>query len=161
MVLFLHVLGAIAVFGLVVAFPLMNVQAGRSPDRRYFIAELIEVIERQLVLSGAVLQGLTGAALIGLGDRDLASPEGRYPIISIVLYLAAIALGILVQLPATNAMVHLTGERPALPLPGIPNPSTPEEVITVVRRLAWSSRFMVVLIVAVVFLMVVKPVLGS
>src|SRR5512143_3664409 len=75
--LFLHVMGAIAVFGPMFVFPVIASQAQKSPQNGPFAAVLSEYIERRIVLPGAVVQGITGVALIIILGADLTSPSYR------------------------------------------------------------------------------------
>ncbi|HEY8818203.1 MAG TPA: DUF2269 family protein, partial [Candidatus Limnocylindrales bacterium] len=84
--LFLHVLGAIAVFGPTFAFPIIVSRAQKSPQNLPFAVVLNEYIERRLVIPGAIVQGITGVALILILQADLASPAYRWLIGGIVLY---------------------------------------------------------------------------
>ena len=54
--LFLHVIGAIAVFGPTFAFPIIVSQARKSPQNLPFAVVLNEYIERRLVIPGAIVQ---------------------------------------------------------------------------------------------------------
>ena len=62
--LFLHVMGAIVVFGPTFAFPIIASQAQKSPQNGAFAAALSDLIERRIVIPGAIVQGITGLALI-------------------------------------------------------------------------------------------------
>ncbi len=68
--LLLHVIGAIVVFGPTFVFPLIGSQAQKSPQNGHFAAALTELIERRIVLPGAVVQGITG------GRPDLYRGQG-------------------------------------------------------------------------------------
>ena len=64
LLLFLHVLGAIVVFGPSFAFPLIASQARKSPQNGHFAAVVTDVIERRIIIPGAIVQGVTGVLLI-------------------------------------------------------------------------------------------------
>ena len=64
--LFLHVMGAIIVFGPSFAFPLIAGQAQKMPQHGHFAAVVSEVIERRIIIPGAIVQGITGLILIVL-----------------------------------------------------------------------------------------------
>ncbi len=156
--LFLHVMGAIAVFGPVFVFPVIARQAQKSPQNAPFAAALSELIERRIVLPGAVVQGITGVGLIIILSADLTSPSYRWLIGGITLYLVAILYAAFVQAPAAEKMVHLTagGSHPGLPPAGAPA-GPPPEIAETARKLQRGGMVLTVLIVLIVILMVTKP----
>ncbi len=117
--LFLHVLGAIAVFGPTFVFPVIARQAQRSPQNGPFAAALADLIERRIVIPGAVVQGLTGLALILIVGPDFTSSSWHWLGLGIALYLVAILFAVFVQAPASEHMVELTRAM-AGPPPGAP-----------------------------------------
>jgi len=156
--LFLHVMGAIAVFGPTFVFPVIASQAQKSPQNGPFAAALSELIERRIVLPGAVVQGITGVCLIIILGVDLTSPSFRWLIGGIVLYLIAILYAAFVQAPAAEKMVHLTagGPPPGPPPAGAPA-GPPPEIAALGKKLQRGGMFLTVLIVLIVILMVTKP----
>jgi uncharacterized membrane protein len=156
--LFLHVMGAIVVFGPTFVFPIIASQAQKSPQNAPFAAALSEVIERRVVIPGAIVQGITGVALILIGGRDLTSPVNRWLGIGIVLYLIAIGFAIFVQAKNAEKMVHLTsgGPPPGPPPAGAPA-GPPPEIVATGKKLQQGGMFLAVLIVLIVILMVTKP----
>src|SRR6202008_1322483 len=87
--LFLHVLGAIVVFGPTFIFPVITARARTSPQNLPFAAALSEYITRRIVIPGAIVQGITGVALILILGADLTSSAYRWLVIGIALYLIA------------------------------------------------------------------------
>jgi uncharacterized membrane protein len=156
--LFLHVMGAIIVFGPTFVFPLIASQAQKSPQNGPFAAALSELIERRIVLPGAVVQGITGVALILIAGRDLTSPANRWLIAGIVLYLIAILFAAFVQARNAEKMVHLTsgGPPPGPPPAGAPA-GPPPEIAATGKKLQQGGMLLAVLIVLIVVLMVTKP----
>jgi predicted integral membrane protein DUF2269 len=157
--LFLHVMGAIAVFGPTFAFPLIARQAQRAPEHGNFAATVTHLIESRVVVPGAVVQGITGVALILIIGADLTQPAFRWLIAGIVLYLIAILFAIFVQTPAAERMVHLTTRpagAPAGPPAGAPA-GPPPGVLETGRQLQRGGMLLTVLIVLIVILMVTKP----
>ncbi|HEY4228395.1 MAG TPA: DUF2269 family protein [Candidatus Limnocylindrales bacterium] len=159
--LLLHVLGAIVVFGPTFAFPIIAGQAQKSPQNGPFAALIIDLIERRIVIPGAIVQGVTGVALILILNADLSSPAYRWLGVGIVLYIIAIAFAVLVQAPATAKMVELTKNRPAGPPPDGAPAGPPPEVAALGKKLQRGGILLSVLIVSIVFMMVVKPSLGA
>jgi hypothetical protein len=156
--LFLHVMGAIAVFGPTFAFPLIASQAQKSPQNGHFAAVVSELIERRIVLPGAVVQGITGVALILILGADLTSPAYRWLVAGIILYLIAISFAAFVQARNAEKMVRLTegGPPPGPPPAGAPA-GPPPEIVETGRKLQRGGMFLTVLIVLIVILMVTKP----
>jgi hypothetical protein len=155
--LFLHVMGAIAVFGPTFVFPIIAGQVQKAPQHGHFGAVLAEFIERRLVLPGAVLQGITGVCLILITGRDLTSRANWWLGIAIVLYLIAIGFAALVQAKNAEKMVHLTANMPPGPPPAGAPAGPPPEILETGRKLAQGGQLLTVLIVAIVILMVTKP----
>jgi uncharacterized membrane protein len=156
--LFLHVMGAIAVFGPTFAFPVIASQAQKSPQNGHFAAVVSELIERRIVIPGAIVQGITGVALILIIGADLTSPAYRWLIGGIILYLIAILFAIFVQARNAEKMVELTAGGPPPPgAPAGPPPGPPPGVVETGQKLQRGGMFLTVLIVLIVILMVTKP----
>ncbi len=155
--LFLHVLGAIVVFGPTFIFPIIGTQAQKSPQNGPFAAALSEYIERRLVLPGAVVQGITGVALILITGRDLTAAANRWLVAGIVLYAIAILFAAFVQARNAERMVHLTANMPPGPPPAGAPAGPPPEIAETGKKLQQGGMLLTVLIVAIVALMVVKP----
>jgi predicted integral membrane protein DUF2269 len=156
--LFLHVMGAIVVFGPTFVFPLIASQARKSPQNGPFAAGLSELIERRIVLPGAVIQGITGVGLIVVLGADLTSAAYRWLIAGIALYLVAILYAAFVQAPAAEKMVHLmAGGPPAGPPPAGAPTGPPPEIVATGQKLQRGGMILTVLIVLIVILMVTKP----
>jgi len=159
--LVLHVLGAIAVFGPSFAFPVIAAQAGRAPQHGHFAALVIDLIERRIVIPGAIVQGITGVCLILVIGLDITSPAWRWLILAIALYAIAVGYAILVQKPAAERMVELTAGPPAgAPgaAPAAAPSGPPPELVATAKKLARGGQLLTVLIVAIVILMVTKPI---
>jgi hypothetical protein len=62
--LFLHVMGAIVVFGPTFRLPDHREPGPEEPADGAFAAALSDLIERRIVIPGAIVQGITGLALI-------------------------------------------------------------------------------------------------
>jgi hypothetical protein len=156
--LFLHVMGAIAVFGPSFTFPIIASQAAKSPQNGPFAARLSEVIESRVILPGAVVQGITGLILIGiLGVNPLSDSAYHWLIPGIALYLVAIGFAYFVQAKNVTKMVELTSHMPPGPPPaGVPA-GPPPEIAATAKKLQQGGMFLTVLIVLIVVFMVTKP----
>ena len=150
LLLFLHVLGAIIVFGPSFAFPLIAGQARKHPQHSHFAALVTDIIERRIIIPGAIVQGITGVLLIVVMGADMTSPSNRWLGLAIVLYLVAIGFAVAVQAPAVEKMVELTKTPPG---PEGPSP----ELLATGQKLQRGGMLLALLIVSIVFLMVVKP----
>ncbi len=155
--LFLHVMGAIAVFGPTFVFPIIANQVQKAPQHGHFGAVLGEFIERRLVLPGAVVQGITGVALILISGRDLTVAANRWLVAAIILYLIAIGFAAMVQAKNAEKMVELTAHMPPGPPPAGAPAGPPPEIAATGKKLAQGGQLLSVLIVLIVILMVVKP----
>ena len=151
--LFLHVMGAIVVFGPTFIFPIIASQAQKSPQNGAFAAALSELIERRIVIPGAIVQGITGVALILiLGVNPLTDPAYHWLIPGIVLYLIAVLFAIFVQARNAEHMVELTKD-----LQGPPSAEVGAEIAKTGKALQRGGMLLTVLIVLIVIFMVTKP----
>jgi Predicted integral membrane protein (DUF2269) len=156
--LFLHVMGAIVVFGPTFVFPVIARHASRQPQHGHFAAVVSEAIERRIVIPGAIVQGITGVALIIILGADLTSAAYRWLIAGIALYLVAILFAVFVQAPAAARMVELTaGGPPAGPPPEGAPAGPPPAIAATAQKLQRGGMVLSVLIVLIVILMVTKP----
>jgi uncharacterized membrane protein len=158
--LFLHVLGAIAVFGPTFIFPVIARASQRQPQHAHFAAELSELVESKIVIPGAIVQGLTGLAIIFIVGLDITSAPWRWLLVAIPLYLIAVLFAIFVQDPAAKRMVQLTGAMSGPPPAGAPA-GPPPELVATGQQLQRGGMLLTVLVVLIVLLMVTKPVIGS
>jgi hypothetical protein len=164
--LFLHVLGAIVAFGPTFTFSLIAGLSRQYPQHGPFGIQLSALISRRLVLPMAVVQGLTGLGLVIAVPYDILAIH--WLTVGIVLYLIDLAFAFWVQLPAVERMVAITkpalsgGPPPAAAAPAGVAPSEPPagpppELAALGVRVRNGGFFMTALLVAIVFLMVVKP----
>jgi len=159
--LFLHVMGAIVVFGPSFAFPLIASQAQKMPQHGHFAAVVSDVIERRIIIPGAIVQGITGLILILLlGVNPLTDAPWRWLVPAIALYLVAILFAIFVQAKNAEKMVHLTGNIPPGPPPAGAPAGPPPEIVATAKALQQGGMLLAVLVVLIVILMVTKPSIG-
>ena len=175
--LFAHVLGAIIAFGASFsAFPLLGAMSGKEPVHANFGSRVSHAISTKVVRPLAILQGITGVALIVVGNIDLT--KKLWLDVAIVLYLIAIGYALFVQIPVGHRLVELTsggppagapaagpppaaapaaaagGSPPAAAAPPMGPPPGLLEAATKARR---GGALLGILITTIVFLMVVKP----
>jgi hypothetical protein len=155
--LFLHVLGAIVVFGPSFAFPFIGAQVQKTPQHGHFAAVVTDIIERRLIIPGAIVQGITGVALILISGRDLSARANWWLGIAIVLYAIAILFAVFVQAKNSEKLVHLTANMPPGPPPAGAPAGPPPEIAATGKKLAQGGQLLSLLVVLIVLLMVVKP----
>lgn len=148
--LFLHVLGAIVAFGPTFAYTIMGVIAGREPQHANFSARQTAAINKGLVYPLAVVQAVTGVLVF------ISAPSGEFTTgwwlaLAILLYVIALTFSLTVQRNALHHLIELTATPPA------PGTRPPPEIPATVRKIMRGGIVTGVLIVAIVFLMVVKP----
>ena len=166
--LFAHVLGAIMAFGASYsAFPLIGAMSGKEPAHGNFGARVSHAISTKFVRPLAILQGITGVALIWLAQIDLT--KAVWLDVAIVLYLIAIGYALFVQIPLAARLVELTsGGPPSAPrgpadaagapsAPSSPPPGPPPGLMEAASKARRGGAFLAIMITAIVFLMVVKP----
>lgn len=150
--LFLHVMGAILAFGPTFAYSIMGAMSGREPQHANFSARQVAAIGDKLVYPLAIVQGVTGIALILAASIDLAAAP--WLAIGIVLYAIALTFSLSVQRNALHHLIELTSTPPP---PGTPPGPPPPEVPATVKKIQRGGMFLGLMIVVIVFLMVVKP----
>ncbi len=159
--LLLHVLTAIAVFGPTFAFPFIGGFARRDPRNALVVSEILQGVERRIVIPGAVAMPFFGLALIYTGHFDLWQSE--WLVISIGLYIVTFFFAVLVQQQNGMKLVDLLKRIPAPPPKGaMPAGSggtqgPPPEVAVLTKRLAMGGAFLILMIVVIVVLMIWRP----
>lgn len=160
--LFAHVLGAIIAFGASFsALPILGAMGGREPMHGNFAVRVSKTVSQRVIIPFAILQGITGVALILALQLDLLNT--RWLLVAIVLYLVALGFAIFVQTPAAVRMIEMTSGGPpsgaaagAAP-GGPPAGGPPPELLATARTLRRGGIFLAALIAVIVFLMVMKP----
>ena len=166
--LFIHVLGAIVAFGAAYsAFPLLGAMSGKEPAHANFGARVSHAISTKIVRPLAILQGITGVALILVGSIDLT--KALWLDVAIVLYVIAIGYALFVQIPVGERLVELTSGGPPPAPGGAPNPPAagaggpaapmgpPPGLLEAAGKARRGGTFLGIIIAAIVFLMVTKP----
>lgn len=152
--LFAHVLGAIIAFGPTFIFPLIGSMAGREPTHANFAARISLAIEEKVIIPLAFVQALTGIGLIWAAQFDLFSTY--WLLTGITLYVVAISYALFVQAPAARRVVELSTVPAGGPPAGAPA-GPPPELQSAVKLVQRGGMLLMVLIVAIVVLMVMKP----
>jgi uncharacterized membrane protein len=149
--MFLHVMGAIAGFGVSFAFPFLGVQGRKEPAHANFAVRVTELITKRWLIPLAILQFVTGVILIFVADWDLFANEWLY--IGIALYFLNLAFSAGIQGRNAGRMIELTRKAPP---PGATG-GQPPEVAALGRRLRLGAMFLIANLIVIVALMVVKP----
>ena len=149
--LFLHVFGAILAFGPTFTFATIGAMGAKEPQHANYGVRVTAAISERFGYPLATLQGVTGVGLIITGKIDLLS--SHWLLLGIVLYAVALSYALTIQRSAVHRVIELTS---APPPPGAP-PGPPPAVVAAIRRVQRGGISLGILIVAIVFLMVVKP----
>jgi hypothetical protein len=156
LLLFVHVLGAIIAFGPAFSFPIIGAMGGKEPMHANFATRVSLRLAQVQLTPLALLQGITGVALIYFGNIDLF--RSTWLLIAIVLYVIALGYAEMVQTPAVKKVIELTGgeAKPAGPSAGPPAGGPPPGLMEAVGKVRRGGMLLAFLIVAIVFLMVTK-----
>lgn len=153
--LFLHVLGAIAAFGSsFTAFPVIGAMGGKEPMHGNFALRVSKAISKN-VWPLALLQGVTGVALIVVGNVDLT--KALWLDVSIVLYLGALAFSYFRQTPTLMKLIEMSSTPPPPPAEGAAPSGPPPAFMALVKQVQQGGMILGLLVVVIVFLMVTKP----
>ena len=159
--LFLHVGAAIIAFGPTFVFPLIGSMSGKEPMHGNFGLRLSEMMEDRLVIPFALSMPVTGLLMVWFAHFDLTNRAFYWIDIAIVLYIIAMVIAIGLQRPNVQRLVAMTSRPPATapasPGPGAAPAGPPPEFLAGVAASRRNGMILTVLLVAIVFLMVVKP----
>lgn len=150
-VLFLHVFGAILAFGPTYAYSIGGAMGGREPQHANFNARVGAATGTKLVYPLAILQGVTGLALVMITGRNIL--EHAWLAVALLLYLGALVFALTVQRNTLHRVIEMTSTPPPAGATGGP----PPELMAAVKRLQMGGMGLGVTIAVIVFLMVVKP----
>jgi len=158
--LFLHVLAAIAGLGPTFAFPIIGGMGGREPRFGNFATRVSERVSDRLVEPLVISMPVTGLLMIWAAGINAFSKDYRWLLLAIILYVIDLSIALFPQRAAVKRVVALTGgptgAPPDAPPPAGPPPGLPEAVAAVQRN----GMILTVILLAIIFLMVVKPSLG-
>ena len=149
--LFLHILGAIAAFGFGFCAPIFGSAAAREPEHGNWYLRASKRVSNGVLIPVAISMAITGTLLV-VETGGMRRFEQLWLTISLVLYVVALGIIFLAQRPALAKVIELTSGPPA---PAGP----PAEVPALLRRLRLLGYVLLLLVIAIVALMVWKPVL--
>ena len=150
--LFLHVLGAIVAFGPSFAFPIIGAMGGGEPQHGNFATRVSHAISSRLVYPIGITLPITGAGMILVRGIDPSARPNWWLGIAIVLYIIAYGFSFFVQRGLVDRVIEITTTPPP---PGASGP--PPELPPLVKRIQRGGMILTVLLIAIIFLMVVKP----
>ena len=154
--LFAHVLGAIIAFGPTFSSPIIGRLGAQNPAHGNFAMRVSRELARVQILPLAIVQGITGLGLIITRDIDVT--RATWLMVAIVLYLTAIGFAIVIQTPRAKRIIAMTTPPPGAPAPsGPPAGGPPPALLAEIKKIKQGGMLLIGLIVAIVFLMVVKP----
>lgn len=150
--LFLHVLGAIVAFGPTFAFSIIGAAGGAEPQHANFGTRVSHTISSRLVYPVGITLPITGLALMAVARINPLERPYWWLAIAIVLYVIAYGYSFFVQRSYVDRVIEMTS---APPPPGATGP--PPELAALVGRIQRGGMMLGILLIAIVFLMVVKP----
>lgn len=149
----MHVGGAIIAFGPVFTFPFIGGMGGKEPMHVNFALRLADRIEMRLVVPLALLEAVTGIGLIWTDGIDVFAH--LWLLIGIVLYVIAMTIVFVNQIPVTRKLVEATSTPPPPPAPGSPTPSgPPPHIAALIRRNQIGGMVLTILLITLIILMV-------
>lgn len=149
--LFLHVLGAIAAFGFGFYAPIFGRASAAEPQHGNWYLRAAKRVSNGVIVPVAITMFITGTLLV-IETGGMQRFQELWLAVSLLLYVASLAIVFLVQRPALNQVIELTAEPPG---PDGPSPELPG----LVKRMQLAGVALLVLTIAIVALMVWKPVL--
>lgn len=150
--LLIHVLAAIAGFGPTFAISVIGAMGGREPQHANFATRIADRITTRFVYPAAVVQLITGFGMILIAPFDLTSRAFWWLDIAIVLFAINLGFSYLVQHPKVERLIEMTS---APPPPDASGP--PPALVELVGSVQRGGIFLTVVLLAIIFLMVVKP----
>lgn len=149
--LFLHVLGAIVAFGFGFYAPIFGMATAREPQHGNWFMRTSKRVSTVVLVPFAISMAITGTLLVAT-TGGMRRFEELWLALGLVLYIIALLVLFLAQRPTLDRVIALTSQPPG---PGGP----PAELGENVRKMQLYGIILLVLIIAIVALMVWKPVL--
>jgi uncharacterized membrane protein len=149
--LYLHILGAIVAFGFGFYAPVYGMMTAREPQHANWYLRASKRVSDVILVPVAISMVITGTLLV-LETGGTSRFQELWLAVALVLYVAALLIVFVLQRPAVSKVIALTSQPPG---PGGPPPELAESV----RRLQLYGLVLLVLVIAIVALMVWKPVL--
>src|SRR3954467_4031238 len=151
--LLLHIGGAIVAFGPTFILPIIGGMGGKEPTHSHFALRVSERIEKGVIFPLAMVQIVTGIGLIWFAPVDIT--KALWLDVAIILYVIALGIAYLNQLPPTAKLIEATKNPPPPPPAGTPAPSgPPPHIAAMIRRVQVGGMALTVLLVTITILMV-------
>lgn len=151
LLLFLHVLAAIAAFGPGFAAMIVGPMVAKEPQHANFYARTQLTTARRLVTPLSISMAVTGIGMILVRGWSNIVGTTHWLEVAIVFYVIAVVFSMAWQAPAGRKLVELTSTPPA---PGAaPNPEIPATA----KKVRTGGMVLSGLVLVIVFLMVAKP----
>jgi uncharacterized membrane protein len=148
--LFAHVLAAIVAIGPNFAYATIRGMGRQEPPHANFATRVSHSISARLVYPVGLIIPATGLSMIAILGINLTSRASWWLDLAIVLYAAVYLYSFFVQRRIVDRIIELTSAP-------FPPTGPPPELPTLAVRAQRGGTAMLILLVAVVFLMVVKP----
>ena len=149
--LFLHILGAIVAFGFGFYAPIFGMMSAREPQHGNWYMRAAKRLSNVVIVPVAISLFITGTLLV-VESGGMRRFEELWLSLSLVLYVIALLIVFLLQRPALNRIIAATSEPPG---PGGPPPGLRDDI----RKMQLYGVILLVLTIAIVALMVWKPLL--
>jgi uncharacterized membrane protein len=149
LLLFLHLLGAVAGIGPTFAFARISALGRTEPVHSTFAVSVVRSIQRYLTIPLAALTLVTGVAMLAILRYDLL--RTGWLLVSILLFLSSFGYAILVQNRDLLRVIEVTSS-------GSPSPETVlADLARRRKRIRYGGLYMRASALAILFLMVLKP----
>jgi uncharacterized membrane protein len=147
LLLVIHVLGAIAIFGVTFSFPFIGAMAKKEGAPVAWALALVDFLETKWVTPLALtLQPASGALLIVHNHFDPFKAQHRWLLAGIIIYIVAMGFAVFVQTPINKKAHHLAEANQFGP-----------EFGALMKKLQMGGQFLTVLLITIIILMVTKP----
>jgi hypothetical protein len=149
--LFLHIIAAIAAFGPGFAAMVVGPMVAKEPQHANFYARTQLTTARRIITPLSASMAFTGIGMILVRGWGTIAGSSAWLPVAIVLYVIAVVYSIAAQAPAGRRLVELTSTPPT---PGAgPNP----EIRATAGKLRRGGMILSGLVLVIAFLMVTKP----
>lgn len=143
----IHVLGAIAIFGVSFAFPFIGAMAQKEGAPIVWFLRLSHLLDSKWVTPlSLTIQPASGAWLIVEGGWDPFKSQHRWLFAAIIIYIVATAVALLIEGPSGRKALRLAEA----------NDFGPEFGATM-KKIQIAGQALTVMLIAIIVLMVTKP----
>ena len=125
-----------------------------------FATRVSLAISTKRTVPAALSMPVTGIGLIWSAGIDVLSPQNRWLLLGIALYIVLFTYAVTVQIPTTERIIAMTSGPPPESAPGAAPGGPPPALLALIRTVQRGGMFLSLMIAVIVFLMVVKPNLG-